>query len=103
MRSLSIDDRIVESGAHTTDVGVDVGDALTDVFVDARFGGEQAVVETILDLVDAAADDVRHFGLLARGLRRDLVDPGAETAEANVDVVDRPAPTPRSSAPRWRG
>ena len=82
------DDGIVESCAHATDVGVDVGDALTDVFVDARFGGEQAVVDTILDLVDAAADDVRHLGLLARRLRRDLVDPGDQSAEADVDVVD---------------
>ncbi len=62
-------DGVVEPGAHATDVGIDVGDALADGLVDARFGGQDPFVDAVLCLVDASANDIRHLGLLASGLR----------------------------------
>ena len=102
-RSLSTTTDSSRPTLDPADVGVDVGDTLADLFVDSCLGGEHAVVDPILGLVDALADDVRHLRLLARGLRGDLVDPGRQPAEAHRRCRRRPASTPRSSATRWRG
>ena len=77
---------IVEAGAHAADVGIDVGHPLADGLVDASLGGDDAIVDPVLGLVDPRADDVRHLGLLAGGLGRHLVHPGGEQCQAPVEL-----------------
>ncbi len=80
------DDGLVEPDTDATDIGVDVGNALADRFVDPGLGRDESLVDADLGLVDPVADDVGHLGLLASSLRRDLVDPGGERGETSVDL-----------------
>ena len=95
------DHGLVEPDTDATDIGVDVGNAFADRFVDPGLGRDESLVDADLGLVDPIADDVGHLGLLASGLRRDLVDTGGERSETSVDLDAHLNWTPRRCEPRW--
>ncbi len=81
------DDGVVETGADPTDVGVDVGDALADLVVEPGLEPVHPFRDPFLTRIDTGADDVGHLGLLARGCRRDFVDPHHDVREALVEAA----------------
>ena len=97
------DDRIVEAGTDSTDMGVDVGDALADLVVEPGLEPVHPFRDPFFTGIDAGTDDVGHLGLLARGGGRDLVDAHHDAGESLIEAARHVGGDPLEASIDGRG